>query len=166
MKIDKYTLYKDFASVESLAPASQLFALRDVAVRDKFGEAGFYQLSIGDFLDAAIYNKYDALFDCRGETVFDRYRILAFSVWLDEFISAAEGLTLKPTPKQIAASSGCRPVTFEESVYFFMREYFGLSSFDAVRDLTVSDYLLAKKDTYNKQVVERALLNRVKNDNN
>lgn len=166
MKIDKYTLYKDFASVEMFAPASQLYALRDVAVRSKFGDAGFYSMSIGAFLNAAIYQNYDALYDCRGETVFDVYRVLAFAVWVEEFISVAEELTLKPTPKQIAAASGCRPVTFEESVYFFMREYFGLQSFDAVADLPVSDYLLAKKDTYNKQVVERATLNRIKNDHN
>lgn len=158
MKVDKNTLYRDFESVEPYVDALTLNEIREGAVRDKFGDAGFYSLTIGAFIDAAFYNVYDCLFDRNGETVFDRYKLSAFAVWLNEFIAAAEGLTLKPTAKQIAAASGCRKVTFEESVYFFMREYFGLASFDAVRDLTVSDYLLAKKDAYNKQVIERNAL--------
>lgn len=159
MKIDRFTLYKDFESVEPYVKTETLNDIRDAAVKDKYGADGFYSLTLGVFMDAAFYNNYDALFDCGGETVFDRYRIAAFCVWVNEFIDAAEKLTLKPTAKQIAAANGCQKVTFEESVYFFMREYFGLQSFDAVRELSVSDYLLAKKDTYNKQVVERNTLN-------
>jgi hypothetical protein len=160
--VDKYTLYKDFARIEPYIEAPKLNEIRQAAVRDKFGKVGFYGLTLGGLLDA-MNGDNDALFDCNGETVFDLYRVAAFSVWLNEFISVVNGLTLKPTAKQIAQSSGCKQLTFEESVYYFVRSYFNLPNFDAVRELTVGDYIMAKKDDYNKAVVDRNISNSLMN---
>ena len=161
MKIDKHTLYKDFAPIEPYVDASQLDELRMSAVTEKFGTGGFYDMTIGGLLDA-MKDDFDALQECNGETVFDVYRVAAFRQWLNEFIAAVEALTLKPTAKQMAQSNGCKPLTFEESVYFFIRSYFGLKDFDSVRDLTVADYIMAKKDDYNHNVVERNIANTIK----
>lgn len=158
MKIDKYTLYRDFEAFEPYIEATKLEELQQAAVRDKFGKVGFYGLTLGGLLDA-MNGDNDALFDCNGETVFDLYRVAEFSVWLNEFVAVVNGLTLKPTAKQIAQSSGCKQLTFEESVYYFVRSYFGLPNFNAVRDLTVGDYIMAKKDDYNKAVVDRNISN-------
>lgn len=162
MKIDKYTLYRDFAAVEPYIEAPKLEELRRAAVADKFGKVGFYGLTLGGLLDA-MNGDNDALLDCNGETVFDLYRVAEFSVWVNEFIAVVNGLTLKPTAKQIAQSSGCKSLTFEESVYYFVRSYFNLPNFDAVRDLTVGDYIMAKKDDYNKAVVDRNISNSLMN---
>lgn len=161
MKIDKYTLYKDFAQIEPYVDASKLDELRRSAVTDRFGAGGFYDMTIGGLLDA-MKDDFDALQECNGETVFDVYRVAAFRQWLNEFIAVVDALTLKPTAKQMAQSSGCKPLTFEESVYFFVRSYFGLKDFDSVRDLTVADYIMAKKDDYNHNVVERNIANAIK----
>jgi hypothetical protein len=141
---------------------TKLEELRRAAVADKFGTECFYGLTLGGLLDG-MRGDNDALFDCNGETVFDLYRVAAFSVWLNEFISVVNGLTLKPTAKQIAQSSGCKPLTFEESVYYFVRSYFNLPNFDAVRELTVGDYIMAKKDDFNKAVVDRNISNSLMN---
>ena len=42
-----------------------------------------------------------------------------------------------------------------------MRSYFGLPNFDAVRELKVADYIMAKKDDYNKAVVDRNVANQI-----
>ena len=162
MKIDKYTLYRDFAAVEPYIEASKLEELRRAAVADKFGKVGFYALTLGGLLDG-MRGDFDALTDCGGDTVFDLYRVAEFSVWLNEFIAVVNGLTLKPTAKQIAQSSGCKSLTFEESVYYFVRSYFNLPNFDAVRELTVGDYIMAKKDDFNKAVVDRNISNSLMN---
>lgn len=161
MKIDRYTLYKDFAPLEPYVETSKLEELRRSAVAEKFGSGGFYDMTLGGLLDA-MKDDFDALQDCRGETVFDVYRVAEFGVWLNEFIATIESLTLKPTPKQVMQSAGCKELTFEESVYFFVRSYFGLKNFDSVRDLTVADYIMAKKDEYNHNVVERNIANAIK----
>ena len=161
MKIDHYTLYKDFEPIEPYVDASKLDELRRSAVAEKFGTGGFYDMTLGGLLDA-MKDDFDALQDCHGETVFDVYRVAAFSQWVNEFIAAVEALTLRPTAKQVAQSSGCKPLTFEESVYFFTRSYFGLKDFDSVRELTVADYIMAKKDDYNHNIVERNIANAIK----
>ena len=160
MKIDRYTLYKDFAQIEPYVDASKLEELRRSAVAEKFGAGSFYDMTLGGLLDA-MKDDFDALQECHGETVFDVYRVAAFRQWLNEFIAVAEALTLKPTAKQVAQSNGCKPLTFEESVYFFTRSYFGLKDFDSVRKLTVADYIMAKKDDYNKAVVDRNVANKI-----
>ena len=109
-----------------------------------------------------VKDDFDALQECHGETVFDVYRVAAFGQWVNEFIAAIEALTLRPSAKQMAQSSGCKPLTFEESVYFFTRSYFGLKDFNSVRDLTVADYIMAKKDDYNHNVFERNIANAIK----
>lgn len=160
MKIDRTTLYRDFAPLEPYVEASKLEELRHSAVAEKFGTDGFYGLTLGGLLDA-MQGDYDALYDCNGETVFDRYRVAAFNEWLNTFVSIVNTLTLKPSPKQIAQASGTLSLTFEESVYYFMRSYFGLPNFDAVRELKVADYIMAKKDDYNKAVVDRNVANQI-----
>lgn len=154
MKVDKYTLYRDFAAVEPYIEAPQLEELRRAAVADKFGENGFYDLTLGGLLDG-MNGDFSALQDCGGETVFDRYRAAAFGEWMKEFVAVVDNLTLKPTPQQRMQANGCKPLTFEESVYYFVRSYFNLQNFNAVRDLTVGDYIMAKKDDYNKAVIDR-----------
>lgn len=162
MKIDKYTLYRDFVAVEPYVEAPKLEELRRAAVADKFGMEGFYGLTLGELLDG-MRGDFDALMDCGGDTVFDHYRVTAFCEWLKEFVAVVNGLTLKPTAKQIAQSSGCKSLTFEESVYYFVRSYFGLPNFDAVRELTVGDYIMAKKDDFNKAVIDRNISNSLMN---
>ena len=161
MKIDKYTLYRDFAAVEPYIEAPKLEELRRAAVADKFGKIGFYGLKLGELLDGMKCD-FDALMDCDGETVFDRYRVAAFCEWLKEFVALVDSLTLKPTPMQARQTRGCKTLTFEESVYYFVRSYFGLPNFDAVRELTVGDYIMAKKDDFNKAVVDRNISNSLK----
>lgn len=161
MKIDKYTLYRDFAAIEPYVEAPRLEELRRVAVADKFGLEGFYGLTLGGLLDGMM-GDFDALTDCGGDTVFDRYRVAAFCEWLKEFVAIVNSLTLKPTPHQARQASGCKSLTFEESVYYFVRSYFGLPNFNAVRDLTVGDYIMAKKDDFNKAVVDRNISNSLK----
>ena len=160
MKIDKHTLYKDFAPIEPYVNAPKIEELMRSAVSERFGTGGFYDMTLGGLLDA-MKDDFDALYECHGETVFDVYRVAAFRQWLNEFIAAVEALTLRPTAKQMAQSSGCKPLTFEESVYFFTRSYFGLKDFDSVRELTVADYIMAKKDDYNHNIVERNIANAI-----
>ena len=162
MKIDKYTLYRDFVAVEPYVEAPKLEELRRAAVADKFGTEGFYGLTLGGLLDGMRCD-FDALQDCGGDTVFDHYRVAAFCEWLKEFVAVVNGLTLKPTPKQKMQANGCKSLTFEESVYYFVRSYFGLPNFNAVRDLTVGDYIMAKKDDFNKAVVDRNISNSLMN---
>lgn len=159
MKVTKDTPYDgEFVAAESLMEDKDKKALTDAAVRSKFGEAGFWGMTLGG-LFAAMRGDLDAVATAdEAATVFGTYRLREFPTWLDDFLTTAAALTPRPTAKQARASQGCVKITFEESVYILMRRYFGLQSFDAVNTMTAADYILAKKDDYNTQTTERNMM--------
>lgn len=128
--------------------------IREAAVRDRFGEAGFYGMTVGE-LTTVISGDVRPLYRSGGRTVYDNEVVAAFREWMDTFCAALKGLTLPPLPETAGAMNGTRPSTFEESLYVFCRSYFCLRSFSEADRLKVSEYLLARKDEYNKAVVDR-----------
>ncbi len=82
---------------------------------------------------------------------------MGFADYLDGFGKILERLTPSASPEQRQAQGVCLSVSFEESVLVFIRDYFGLRSFKAAEELTINEYLIAKKDTYNKVTFERKL---------
>jgi hypothetical protein len=47
------------------------------------------------------------------------------------------------------------PVEWQEGMLVFVRAYFGLKSFGEAENVTIGDYLLAKKDEYNSTIFQR-----------
>lgn len=154
IRIDRHTTNEGVAPFVELFSDEQRKAIKDAAVRDRFGDAGFYGLTVGQ-LTTVLSGDPRPLFDSGGRTVFDMARVTAFSEWLDEFIGTLGRLTLPPTAEGMTLQSGTLKSTFEESVYTFCRSYFNLASFEACDRLKVSELLLAKKDDYNRAVVDR-----------
>lgn len=162
MIVDKDTLYSDFACFEERITDGEREALKASAVRSVFGDDGFYSLTIGQLLDCA-GGRLGCLFTHGGISVFDMYIQMAFADWLGgEFSTLLEALTLKPTAKEQTYSRGCKSVTFEEGVLLFCRRYFGLHGFKEAEALRVSDYVIAKKDDYNRSLIERNQMNNIK----
>ena len=154
MKIDRHTEYSVFAPFEAMVSEADMARLKAKAVSDLFGDGGFYGMTVGQ-LTTVLSGDVRPLYDSGGRTVFDVMRVKAFKEWVDEFCAALKGLTLPPTAESVRLSAGTRGSTFEESVYLFTRSYFGLPSFEAADGVRVSEYLLARKDDYNRQVAER-----------
>ena len=49
MKIDRHTLNEDLAPLLSILTDEDMGRVRAAAVRDKYGDAGFYGMTVGDF---------------------------------------------------------------------------------------------------------------------
>lgn len=154
LKIDRHTTLQEFAPYESYVSESEMARLKDAAVADKFGEAGFYAMTIGD-LTSVVAGDLRPLYDSGGRTVFDAARVKAFETFIDEFVKVLNGLTIPPTVEGIKAQMGTKQHTFSEGLYVFCRDYFGLKSFAEADGLKVSEYVLARKDDFNRCMVER-----------
>lgn len=161
IRIDRHTTNEEVAPFIELFNEEQRKAIKDAAVRDRFGEAGFYGLTVGQ-LTSVLSGDSRPLFDSGGRTVFDMARVTAFSEWVGEFADTLRRLTLPPTAEVMALQSGTLKSTFEEYVYTFCRSYFDLGSFEACDRLKVSEFLLAKKDDYNRAVVDRNMAKSVR----
>lgn len=154
MKIDRHTLTKDFAPFAPIVGEGEMERIREAAVRDKFGEAGFYGMTVGDFT-TVLSGDIRPLQQSGGRTVFDLSRVEAFKVFVGELAATLKRLTLPPTADAIRYNAGVINYDFVESIYIFCRSYFGLHSFEAADKLLVSELVLAKKDEYNHAVVDR-----------
>lgn len=153
-KIDGKTRYdENFQALEEYFTESQKDAITKAALKDKYGSPDFMGMTIEDFFKC-IAGNFAPLVSKRGNLVFDAYRVKYFVIWLEDFFAVIERVTLPTTAKQKALSNGCVDIEFETSVYTFLRNYFGLKSFKEVDSLTIADYIIAKTDAYNKQVVD------------
>ena len=154
MKIDRHTLNEELAPLLSILTEEDMGRVRAAAVRDKYGDAGFYGMTVGDFT-TVIGGDVRPLLQSGGRTVFDTCRVEAFREWVDELSATLRRLTVPPTAESIRLNAGTLPCEFTESVYLFCRSYFGLPSFEAADTLKVSEFVMAKKDDYNHAVVDR-----------
>ena len=154
MKIDRDTKYKDFAPFASFLAEGEDVRLQKAAVEDRFGPDGFMAMTLGDML-AAMRGDTAPLFSSGGATVYDVFRVKAFKGFVDELIAVLRSTSMPSTPDDIAVRNGTLDSTFEESVYVFCRGYFGLPSFGMVDTLKVADYIMARRDDYNRAVVDR-----------
>ena len=154
MKIDRHTLVSEFSPFVRFVDEEAMERVRKAAVRDKFGEAGFYGMTVGDFT-TVIAGDPRPLYDSGGRTVFDNCRVDAFKAFIDELAATLKRMKLPPTADSVRMTSGTIPVEFVESIYLFCRNYFNLPSYDKADALKVSEYLMARKDDYNRQVIDR-----------
>lgn len=157
MRIDANTKYDDFRMWEPYLVEGQAEAIEKAAVRNRFGADGFWAMTLGDLFETLSGNTKRLTWGVSPDSVFAVYLVNAFTAFVEDFIGKLKALTLPPTPEAMRASQGCLNCTFDESVYVFCRAYFGLEGFEAVERLKVADLLMAKKDTYNQQVVDRNL---------
>ena len=154
MKIDRHTLNEDLAPLLSIVTEEDMGRVRKAAVRDKYGDAGFYGMTVGDFT-TVLSGDVRPLLQSGGRTVFDTCRVEAFMEWVDELSDTLKRLTPPPTAESVKLNAGTIPSEFVESVYLFCRSYFNLGSFEQADTLKVSEFVLAKKDDYNHAVVDR-----------
>lgn len=155
LKIDRNTRYEDFRMWEPLLADGMADAIRKAAVRNRFGVDGFWNMTLGDMFSILAGDMTRLTWGVSPDSVFGVYINKAFSSFMEDFIGKLKSLTLPPTQDAMQASQGCLNVAFDESVYVFCREYFGLHGFEAVEGLKVADFIMAKKDAYNKAVVDR-----------
>lgn len=154
MKIDRHTLNEELAPLLSIVTEEDMGRVRKAAVRDKYGDAGFYGMTVGDFT-TVLSGDVRPLLQSGGRTVFDTCRVEAFREWVDELSDTLKRLTPPPTAESVKLNAGTIPSEFVESVYLFCRSYFSLGSFEQADRLKVSEFVLAKKDDYNHAVVDR-----------
>lgn len=157
MKIDKNTLYADFVIYEDVLTDESQKALQQ-AVKEAYID--YYDLTIKDLFDC-LRGRFDVIGLQAGKeqeaTALQGLWVKGFSKWCEAFIKLIEGYALPQTIEAQQAAAKCLKMKFEESVLIFLREYFGLQSFKACYTLQVTDYIIAKRDAYNKAVFERQI---------
>lgn len=157
MKISEKTRLAEIAEVMQFFTEDSVKTLKEQA-EDLFGKC--WNLTFADFFACA-----EKDFSCIGAdvnhpeemTALQYYWIERFKDFAEEFTNAVEQLSTPSTNEAKMAAKSCLPMTFQEGVIVSCREYFGLHSFDEVYGIKVSDFVIMRKDLYNKAVFEQAI---------
>lgn len=173
MRVTDKTKYLDFAPFVDLVDESSEAELKKAAEArygdmwtitiDQFGEyaAGdFSRIGVNTDTDFSFWQKVGIVLHVYkpGMTVLQYYYILRFGDFVGELVKTLDALKVPQDAREKKASERCRQMTFQESILVFVRNYFGLHSFADAGQLTLADFLIAKKDTYNKAVFEKGIV--------
>lgn len=157
LAIDKKTPLAEIYPFIELITDEQREDIKKHALKHLF-DGTFWNLKIGVFFVAlqgetsALFGKY---FNENRITAYQYFCLLAFRDFVEDFTKVNERYAIKPTAEEEEASAGLPEMTIQESIFIFCRSYFGLRSFDEVEGLRMSDWVIAKKDNYCKQMYDR-----------
>lgn len=158
MKITPKTPYNDeWLDLERFIDDSEKQRIEVAAEKLYLGEGGYYSLTLSQFIKLTA-NNISALDSVPLDlgTVFCVYFLSGLRRFLERYIKMLETYSVKPTEKEKQASASCCKMSVGESLLIFARGYFGLHSFADAEKVTLDELLIAKRDTYNNIVYERA----------
>lgn len=155
MKIDKQTKWKDVAVVYILATEQERKRVEDLCAERVLGDGGCWSLSVGDFIELAQGGKVQDFAE-HGEAVAV-LATFALRRWVEDLMNLLTKLVPPKSTKQISAPT--LEMAMSEAMLVFTREYFGCGSFAESSKVAMADYVLARKDHYNKVVTQMAEAN-------
>lgn len=155
MKITKKTKWSKAVIIYSLATEDERKRVEDLCAERVLGEGGCWSLSVGDFIELSQGGKVQD-FIVHGEAVA---MLATFAVrrWVEELMQLLAKLVPPSSGRQINAPT--LDMSMSEAMLVFTREYFGRGSFEDASKVAMSDYVLARKDHYNKVVTQMAEAN-------
>lgn len=123
----------------------------------KAAEAHFkpYNTLTFDEFFGILEGDYQLLGDLKEPTVLQAFWLENFEHFVQSFTTACEQMTLPPTPESTRYSAGCKPFEPKAAMLVFVREYFGLHSFTDCGKITLGEYITARQDKYNEQIMQR-----------
>lgn len=114
-----------------------------------------YTLTLAEFFACADGDFECVIKDVANLSTGEALWLDVFKAFMTDFGKILEKLVIPQTPEQKQASANCLPVEWQEGMLVFVRSYFGLKSFTEAENITIGDYLLAKKDEYNTAIFQR-----------
>lgn len=150
MKVTSKTKYSDFAQYEPFLTDESKSDLKKAAERHIIL---CHTLTLDEFF-GLLNGDFSLLGDLQEPTVLQVFWLTRFKEFCDEFTRSCEALTIKD-PEAVGIDNGCITISPQESALLFTREYFGLGSFEDAGKRTIGEYILARKDAFNKWVMRK-----------
>lgn len=141
--------------VYALSTEQERIRVEDLCAERVLGDGGCWSLSVGDFIELAKGGKVQDFAE-HGEAVA-MLATFALRRWVEDLMNTLAKLVPPKSTKQINAPT--LEMTMSEAMLVFTREYFECGSFEDASKIAMADYVLARKDHYNKVVMQMAEAN-------
>lgn len=162
MEIFCDTRYDDVKDALKFLKPGEEARLIDVAERHLLGDGGWWGITVGTFIKATRGDLEDLHVTKDGQvTCYGYYLVKGFGAFVDEFIRVARNLTPPASPSE-PSSAGCYQIQIDEAMLVFCRRYFGLHSFREAEQITLAEWLIARRDEFNRVILERNSMRKLK----
>jgi len=124
-------------------------------------EFDYFSMTIGEFLDLQenkLPEKLEKRLKSKKLTVFEYVKILnTLEKGSESLINLLELTTIEQSNDEIKASSDLLKLTSEEVILDFLKDYFNLHSYEEAQNLTLYEFIIARKNYFNKVTFEKNL---------
>lgn len=151
MTITNKTKYSDFEQYEPYIGADDVCRLKELA-QENYGK--YMTLTIAEFFGLTGGN-YELLGDIQDPSVLQVYWLRGFADFVKDFTNTCTRLTIPQTPEEEQAESGCVKLQPQEAVLLFLQDFYGLHYMREAEQMTIFDYILARKGAYNRRLTQR-----------
>ena len=150
MTITSETKYRDFVPYEKVLEEGEVQHIKKAA--EQFFKP-CHTLTLNEFWGCLVGN-FELLGDMSDPSVLQVYWIKRFVDFAEEFTKTCERLNVKDVETEIL-QNGCVPLSAQESTLVFVQEFFGLHSFMQAGEITIGEYILARKARFNAYKVRK-----------
>ena len=123
----------------------------------------FFGMTVAEFLqlqESKLPKVIQKLLSKRKATFYDFIRVSnTFEIGTKNFEQLILDTTLEPTADEKAAQAGLAEVTTEEAMLTFLRDYYNLQSLEAAQKLTLYEYKIARKKSFNDAKFQKNMIN-------
>lgn len=123
----------------------------------------FFGMSIADFLrlqENVLPEKVDKFLKRRKTTFFDYLKILnTFEIGAKNFEAILSDTIIPKSQDEEMASVGLLEITTEEAMLTFMKDFFHLQSLEKAQELTLYEFVTARKIAFNQAKFQKNMIN-------
>jgi len=127
----------------------------------------FYGMTISEFLqlqENKMPKKIEALLANKNTTLKTYIKILnTFESGAKSFEAIIERTSIEQSIEERIASTNLLSMTAEETMLSFVKEYFNLNNFEQAQNITIYEYIIAKKIHYNNVMFQKNMTEQQKN---
>lgn len=154
MQIKLNDIYSESAELLKFATPETIAAIKEAAVA-MYGD--YWEMTIGRLikLDSGDYSSigYNG-----SETIAQHYWLEGLREFGKDLAKIARGLQIPKSllrKYEMQARTACINTSAAEGMLIFTQKYFGLHSFREAENITVSEYIIARRADYNSTVMQR-----------
>lgn len=161
MRITEKTKFSDISTLLSVFPEMLTELKEKMKENLPLDIFDYFSMTIKEFLElqeSKMPSKIEKMLKNKKLTVFEYVKIInTFESGSEQLTKIIEATTVEQTKEEKSASEGLINLSPEESILDFLRDYFNLHNYEEAQNLTLYEFVIARKNYFNRITFEKNL---------
>ena len=161
MRITEKTKFSDISTILAVFPEMLTELKEKIKENLPLETFDYFSMTIREFLElqeSKMPSKIEKMLKNKKLTVFEYVKIInTFESGSEQLTKIIEATTVEQTKDEKNASAGLLNLSPEESILDFLRDYFNLHNYEEAQNLTLYEFVIARKNYFNRITFEKNL---------